>query len=58
MTKKAKRETIEMVNPRYQPSPAELQEDLRIRATPEQAARAVMRRVQVRQIHRPKPSSE
>ena len=53
-----KPKTVELVKSTYQPTKAEMQEDLRIRATPEQAARAVMRRVQVRQIHRPKASSE
>ena len=50
-----KPKTVELVKSAYQPSPTELRQDLRIRATPEQAARAVMRRVQVRQIPRLKP---
>ena len=53
---KNKRETIEIVNPRYQPSKDELGQDMRINASPEEAAKAVIRRVNVRHIRRPKPT--
>ena len=52
--KKTKPE-VESVKSRYQPSPAELQEDLRVNATPEQAAKSVMQRVKkVKRVSRPK----
>lgn len=48
------RPVVGVVRSAYQPSKAELEADMRIDATPEQAARAVMRRVKVRTIRRPK----
>ena len=53
---KNKRETIEIVNPRYQSSKDELGQDMRVNASPEEAAKAVMRRVDVRHIRKPKPA--
>ena len=54
MTEKSNRETIELVNPKYQPSKTELEEDVRVNASPEEVAKAVMQRVDVRHIRRPK----
>ena len=50
------RETIEIVNPRYQPTKVELNQDMRIKASPEEVAKAVMQRVEVRHVRKPKPS--
>ena len=57
MTEKSNRETIELVNPKYQPSKTELEEDVRVNASPEEVAKAVMQRVDVRHIRRPKARS-
>lgn len=57
MKQKPKPKTIELVNPRYQPSKADLEGDMRINASPEKVARAVMRRVNVWHIRRPKAQS-
>ena len=58
MTKrKSKPKTIELVNPRYQPSQTELKKDMRINASPEEVAKAVMQRGEVRHIRRPKTRS-
>ena len=51
---KQDRPTVDLVKSGYQPSKAELEADMRIDATPEQAAKAVMRRVNVRHVRRPK----
>ena len=56
--KKPKPKTVELVKSRYQPSPAELEEDLRVNATPEQAAKSVMQRVKVEHIPGPKGESD
>lgn len=45
---------VEIVHPSYQPSRAELREDLRIDATFEELTAAVVRPVRIRYIKRPK----
>ena len=45
---------VELLHPSYQPSKAELEEDLRIDATPEELIRAVVQPVKVRYVRRPK----
>ena len=56
--KKPKTKTVELVKSRYQPSQAELQEDLRINTTPVQAAKSVMQRVKAEHISSPKDKSD
>ena len=58
MSKAPKRPVVEVVSSRYQPSKAELEEDLRLPpgVTPEDAARALLRPVDVRHISRPRNS--
>ena len=51
---KRKAKIVEVVHPRYQPTKAEMEEDMRINASPEKIAKAVMGRVEVRHIPRPK----
>ena len=48
--------TIELVKSSYQPSKDELHQDMRIDASPEEVAKAVMQRVDVRHIRKPKPT--
>ena len=48
------RPTVEIVNPRYQPSKAELEADLRVNATFEESVKALTRPVNIRYIPRPK----
>ena len=50
------RPTVEVVNPRYQPSKAELEADLRVNATFEESVKALTRPVNIRYIPRPKKS--
>ena len=45
---------VEIIHPSYQPSRAELREDLRINATFEELAKAVVQPVKVRYIKPPK----
>ena len=44
---------VELVHSSYQPSKAELEEDVRIDATPEELAQAVLRPAKVRYVKRP-----
>ena len=44
---------VEVVHPSYQPSKAELEEDMRIDATFEEAVQALTRPVRIRYIPRP-----
>ena len=46
--------TIDVVDPSYQPSRAELREDLRISATFEELTKAVVQPVKVRYVKQPK----
>ena len=55
MAKKSKtRRAVEIVSPSYQPSKAELEEDMRVNATFEEAVDALTMPVNIRYIHRPK----
>lgn len=45
---------VEVVRPSYQPSRAELDEDMRVEATFEEAVQALTRPVRIRQISRPR----
>ena len=47
---------VEIVHPSYQPSRAELEADIRVEATFEEAVEALTRPVEIRYIPRPKPS--
>ena len=47
-----------LVKSRYQPSQAELQEDLRINTTPVQVVKSVMQRVKAEHISSPKDKSD
>ena len=47
---------LELVHPSYQPSKAELEENLRVDATPEELVQAVVRPVKVRYVRHPKRS--
>ena len=44
---------VEIVRPTYQPSKAELEEDLRVEATFEEAVQALTRPVSIRYVTRP-----
>ena len=46
---------VEIVHPSYQPSKAELEEDLRVDASFEEAVDALAQPVSIRHIARPKP---
>ena len=48
---------VEIVRPAYQPSKAELEEDMRVDATFEEAVQALTRPVRVRYMSRPKRST-
>ena len=52
--KKPQPRTIDVVDPSYQPSSAELREDLRINATFEDLTKAVVQPVKVRYVKTPK----
>ena len=52
-TRKPPRE-VEIVRPTYQPSKAELEEDLRVEATFEEAVSALARRATINYIPRPR----
>ena len=45
---------VELVHPNYQPSKAELEEDLRVDATFEEAVQALAQPVKMRYVPRPK----
>lgn len=47
---------VEVVKSSYQPSKAELEEDLRVDATFEEAVDALTKPVSIRYIERPKPN--
>ena len=55
MPKQKRKPVVELKHPSYQPSVAELKEDIRIDASPEQLARALGRQVEVRHSE-PAPS--
>ena len=48
---------VKIVRPSYQPSKAELEEDMRVDATFDEAVKALTRPVRIRYIPRPKRSS-
>ncbi len=52
---KPKRREVKLVRPSYQPSKKELEEDLRVDATFDEAVDALKRPVRIRYIDRPKP---
>ncbi len=47
---------VEIVNPDYQPSAAELAEDVRVDATFDEAVDALTKPVNIRYVDRPKPA--
>ncbi len=51
---KKKVSVVKVVHPSYQPSSAELQADLRVKATPKQAIKALGRRVKINYVKSPK----
>lgn len=55
MTEKPKPQDVEIVRPDYQPSKADLEEDMRVNATFEESVDALARPVRVRYIDLPKP---
>ena len=50
------RREVEIVNPDYQPSAAELAEDVRVDATFDEAVDALTKPVSIRYVDRPKPA--
>ena len=56
MTTKPKAREVEIVSPDYQPSAAELEEDVRVDATFDEAVDALTRPVSIRYVDRPKPA--
>ena len=52
--KPAEPPVIELVHPSYQPSKAELEEDLRVDATFDEAVQALTQPVKVRYVRRPR----
>lgn len=56
-TTKPKARTVEIVQSAYQPTKAELEEDLRVDATFEEAVAALAEPVRIKNIQRPKPAS-
>ena len=53
MREKPERPTVEVVEPTYQPSKAELESDLRVDATFEQAVGALGRDVKIKHVKKP-----
>ena len=53
--KPAEPPVVELVHPSYQPSKTELEEDLRVDATFEEAVQALAQPVKVRYVKYPKP---
>ena len=53
-TKRPEPRQVRILNKSYQPSKAELEEDLRVDATFDEAVEALCRPVKIRSIHRPK----
>lgn len=56
MTDKPKPREVEIVKPDYQPSAAELAEDVRVEATFDEAVEALTRPVSIRYVDRPEPA--
>ena len=56
-TKRPQPRQVDIVRPTYQPSKSELEEDMRVRATFEEAVDALTRPVEIRYVHRPKRRS-
>ena len=56
MTDKPKPREVEIVEPDYQPSAAELADDTRVEATFDEAVEALTKPVGIRYIDRPKPA--
>ena len=54
--KRPSRREVEVVHSSYQPSRAELEEDMRVDATFEEAVQALARPVRIRYIKRPRKS--
>ncbi len=54
---KTKPREVEIVCPSYQPSSEELEEDMRVNATLDEAVDALTQPVRIRYINRPKPAS-
>ena len=54
MTDKPKPHDIEVVRPDYQPSKAEMEKDMRVSATSDEAVDALTQPVRIRYIDRPK----
>ena len=52
---KRPRPVVDIVSPTYQPSKAELEEDVRVRATFEEAVAALARPVEINYVPRPRP---
>ena len=50
------RPSVQVTHPSYQPSKAELEADLRVNATFEEAVEALAQPVRIRYIGRPKPA--
>ena len=55
MTKKREPREVKIVHPSYQPSKAELEEDLRVEASFEEAVDALTQPVRIRHVPRPGP---
>ena len=49
---------VEIVNPSYQPSKSELEEDVRVNATFDKAVKALVKPVRTRYVSRPKKDSQ
>ena len=55
MTEEPKPREVEIVKPDYQPSAAELEEDVRVDASSDEAVEALTKPVSIRYVDRPKP---
>lgn len=55
-TNQSAKRVVEIVSPDYQPSAAELEEDVRVEATFDEAVDALTRPVRIRYVDRPKPA--
>ena len=49
-----KKKTITIPHPHHQPSKAELEKDMRVKATPKQAVKAIVKPVSIKHSHTPK----
>lgn len=56
MPKPQPKREVEVVRPAYQPSKSELNEDVRVDATFEEAVDALTKPVNIRYVERPKPN--